>query len=394
MTGTLADRRLSGARLAVVTNIPTPYRIPLFNELHRQAVAAAAELTVVFAARGYARRQWQIDLGRLGFPFEVLGNAPAIGSDGESAIFSFRRLGRALSRIRPDVVLVAGFSAATVRLWARSWRGQRYVIWSGAITSPYRPVSRLRRLARRLLVRRARGGVAYGTRAKAYLVGLGASPESVRVALNTVDTTFFATASDRARELDPGGGGGRLICVGDLVRRKRADLVLLALAELKRRGREATLTVVGDGPERGRLEELTSGLGLIPQVRFAGFRQKAEIPGFLARSDVFLFPTAFDVWGLVLVEAMAAGLPCLSSPNAGATADLIEDGVTGLRVDFTDRASTADAIEALLDDPQKGRRIGRRARRFVVERLTLERSAAAMLEALAAATASRRGDRR
>jgi glycosyltransferase involved in cell wall biosynthesis len=372
----------TGARkVLLVTNIPTPYRMPLFNEIARQLADIGYRFKVVFAALGYERRKWQIDLDTCHFEHEVLKSAAFTLVGRESASFAYPGLFRVLRREQPDVVIVFGYSLATLKVLAwRWWRGTPYIIWSGAIEGPYEPASRARTLQRRILVRGASAFIAYGSRARDYLVGLGAPQERVHVAINTVDTEFFRRETAPLRGAGP---GEEILAIGDLSERKGVDLLLAAFARLAVTRPRAILTLVGDGPERGALEAQAHALGIQGQVRFLGFKQRSEVPAQLARARCLAFPTRFDIWGLVLPEAMAAGIPCVVSVEAGAVTDLIEDGVNGFRVDFRQADVAADRLAWLMDNPDGACRLGEAASRFIRERATLPVSAAGAVAAVA-----------
>src|SRR4029079_17729780 len=111
------------------------------------------------------------------------------------------------------------------------------------------------------------------------------------------------------------------------------------------------LRIIGSGEEEESLKALSAELSLEHLVRFEGFKQKEDVARFLAGAYCFLFPTNFDIWGLVLVEAMAAGVPSLSSIHAGATHDLIQSGQNGFAVDFSNTESVTEILDRLLENP-------------------------------------------
>jgi glycosyltransferase involved in cell wall biosynthesis len=115
-------------------------------------------------------------------------------------------------------------------------------------------------------------------------------------------------------------------------------------------------------------------------VRFAGNLDYDGVGQRLARAHAFLFPTARDIWGLVLVEAMAAGLPCLASVKAGATRDLVVEGETGFALDFEDTGRVAERLAELRADPGRLEELGAAGRRRVRDRFTLEHSARGWVE--------------
>lgn len=374
-----------GRRVLLVTNIPTPYRIPLFNELNAQLAGLGISFKVVFAALGYPRRKWEIDMTQCSFSWEVLNRGRLRSRDAESALFTYPGLGGILRGEKDAIIIVGGFSFATIRLWLRSFfRRTRYLIWSGAIDRKGQPDSWLRRWQRRRLIARASGFIAYGTRAGEYLAGLGADPARVSIGINTVDTAYFQRETARVRTeagaLEP--GPNHILYVGNLEQGKRLDHLLEAIQLLARSRSDFVLDLVGSGSQESHLRQLAERLDIVSCVRFHGFLQRPEVVRLLARACCFAFPSEYDIWGLVLVEAMAAGVPCVSSVHAGATVDLIKDGVTGFAVDFSQTQLVSGRLAWLLDHPEESIAIGERATKFILEQVNIPKSAVGFAAAI------------
>ena len=140
--------------------------------------------------------------------------------------------------------------------------------------------------------------------------------------------------------------------------------------------------IIGDGSDKKNLENKAIEMGLGNQVIFHGFKQKEELPAFFAQTDCFLFQTGFDIWGLVLNEAMAAGLPCIVSPNAGAVDDLIKDGENGYICKFTEPDKVITLINDLLDDTDKAHRISLAASSFIQSNASIPKSTEGFLKAI------------
>jgi glycosyltransferase involved in cell wall biosynthesis len=138
-----------------------------------------------------------------------------------------------------------------------------------------------------------------------------------------------------------------IITVGRLAPEKRLDLVLRAFAEIAR-ARPARLLVVGGGPEARDLRVQADRLGLTAQVVFTGPLENDRVLDCYAAADVFAFASPTETQGLVIVEAMAAGLP-VAAVGAGGVAEVVGHGETGLLVELDARALAA-AIRRLLDD--------------------------------------------
>jgi glycosyltransferase involved in cell wall biosynthesis len=352
--------------------------------VNRQLAQAGLDFRVAFAAEGYARRKWEIDMADCTFDTVLLDSRTvALGGNVERTLFGYGGLSQVLNDYRPDVVIVSGFSLATVKVWWRSlFRKTAFLIWSGSIAHPGRLDSPWRLRQRRLLAARASGGVAYGTKAKDYLAALGLPEDRIHIAINTVDTDFFRreTAALRSRQAPP--QRQVLTYIGYLSPRKNVRRLLELIKQLAAERDDFELDLIGDGEDRPALEEYVRREGLSTVVNFHGYRQKEELPAFLARSRCLLFQTDFDIWGLVLAEAMAAGLACLASTNAGATQDLVREGETGFAVDFADSEQALQKMRWILNHPGSTADIGTKASAFIAEQVNMERSAAGFVEAI------------
>ncbi|MEJ2888001.1 glycosyltransferase family 4 protein [Actinomycetospora aeridis] len=144
---------------------------------------------------------------------------------------------------------------------------------------------------------------------------------------------------------------------------KGHDVALAAVAELRRRRPEVVLLIVGDGPERDRLEREVG-----PGCVVAGHRD--DVPAVLDASDVVLHPTAFDAFPTSLLEAAAAGVPVVAT-GVGGVPEIVDDGVDGLLVPPPPAVpDVVAALDTLLDDPGLRGKFGVAARRAYEERFT------------------------
>jgi glycosyltransferase involved in cell wall biosynthesis len=159
----------------------------------------------------------------------------------------------------------------------------------------------------------------------------------------------------------------RLAFLGRLVDWKGADLVLDALARIRKHRPGAELWIIGDGPERRRLESQTEVLGLSDAVTFLGWAAREECPRLLSQCDVLLHPSVFDCGGAVVLEAMALGLTVVAL-NWGGPSDYLAAG-EGVLVDPVSRSQAVDELaDAVLDlTPRRRRKIGKAAQQRVAE---------------------------
>lgn len=176
------------------------------------------------------------------------------------------------------------------------------------------------------------------------------------------------------RALPPVGNGPvRLISAGRLVEKKGLVTAIRAVANILRTGKDVHYEIIGDGPERARLEALAAELGIADHVTFHGWRTHTEISTLLARAHVFLAPCKTAADGNqdapvnTLKEAMAIGLPVIASRHGGIP-ELVEDGVSGFLVPERDAEGLTRAIARMIAKPETWASIAK-AGRAAVERL-------------------------
>jgi glycosyltransferase involved in cell wall biosynthesis len=146
------------------------------------------------------------------------------------------------------------------------------------------------------------------------------------------------------------GGPVRFLFLNSLQRRKGLHLLLAALAVLPDHGRQWTLDVVGDGPERAALERQVVDLGLVERVRFHGRRPHDEVTADYARAHVVICPTQGDYRSLAGFEAVNARRPVVLSTRDGAAEEIIASGAAAVAVDPVDPRALAEALAAFLRD--------------------------------------------
>jgi glycosyltransferase involved in cell wall biosynthesis len=376
-------------KVGFVTDIVTPYMVAVLG-----ALAERVDLTALFCARtGTRGADWTFDAP---FPFRhrvLTGPTIRRRTPDAADVYPNPRILSALLAARPDAVISGAFSFPSLAsaLYGRL-TGGRLIIHSDGTSDSERVLGRAHLLARRVLLHEAAACVANSEPAAARFVELGAPSARVFRAPHTTDIARFH-AVGRARAARPRGEGPiTVLHVGRLIPRKGIDRLLRALA-LASTDADVRLVLVGSGPEEEPLRTLAARLGIAERVAFRGFVDQPALPAVYAEADVFAFPTLDDPFGIVLLEAMATGLPVVASPHGGATPDLVENGVNGFVVLPDDTAGWSRALLALARDPALRRGLGERARAVTVDR-TPERAALGYVAAVQAALSEAGGVRR
>ncbi len=372
---------LAKSRIAIVTNIPTHYRVALFNEMNAMLVQHEALLNIFFLSAVPRDRAWIVS-DEISFEHNFLKGIDLGRARGRRVVPVGLR--RPIEAFSPTVLLVAGFSPWVAMRLVGSWRGRSRPavgIWSGEIRTRSTAKSKLRKIQRRALLKRADFAVAYGWESAGYLSDLD-SMLPVSIGRNTTPVLSLGPALPRLAT-----DFVEVITVARAERGKALELLIDAapdLAELQWR-----LSIVGDGPELAALKARARGLS---NVRFLGALHPHDVARELRRSDVFLFPSRYDIFGLVLVEAMGAGLAVATACTPGALADLCAPGRNCLVVkDATPRAWSG-AMRRLITDRELRRQLGEDAQRTIDERWTIAHSASAMIAGLTVGL--RAGERR
>lgn len=213
---------------------------------------------------------------------------------------------------------------------------------------------------------------------------LGADPATTEVASMGVDSAALFAPDGMKREPD------LLLFAGRLVEKKGVQFLIEALARVRSRRPMARLVVAGDGPERAALAARARALGLSDAVEFRGAVGPAQLAILYRSAAMAVFPFVIaadgdqEGLGLVVIEAQSCECPVIAS-DVPAVRDTVVDGETGLLAPPGDAAALARCIDALIEDPERARRLGLGGRRAAVERFgwsaVAERYAQILLQA-------------
>jgi glycosyltransferase involved in cell wall biosynthesis len=292
-------------------------------------------------------------------------------------------LTRLLRRERPDIVhassskagvlgRLAGFLARVpVRIF--TVHGWAFAAHAGFSSRLYRWVDRLVEPLTTVTIcvseREREAGLAAGT----------CAPERTVVIPNAVDVAGALRSSPAQRERP------LILAVGRLKAPKDFPTLIRALSSLEPDSFEAV--IVGDGPDRPRLEEEIEALGLEGRVRLAGERR--DVPQLLAAADVFVLPSTSEGLPVSVLEAMAAGVPVVAS-RVGGVPEQVSDGETGLLVEPGDLDELATALARLIAEPSLRRRLGAAGRARAEQAFDLDPFRRAHVELYSRELASRR----
>ena len=338
-------------RLAVVTPTPTPYRDPFWNIV---GGTPGVELTVYYARRGDNQRPWDITWDQ---HFKaVYPRAVPVLPHGES--YWNPRITQLLRRGRHEALLLGGYNHLTMLVAARFARRNRIPYYLMSEVYLAQPRSRWRRLVKgpvvRWVVRGARGWLPTGTLAAEYLVHYGADPERICFVPNVPDLDAIRAQADAimptrsaVRARLGWGDDPCILFVGRLLALKQVDTLIQAFARVASR-MPAQLVIAGDGPKRQALECLARELNVAERVRFCGFVSPDALIPLYCAADLFVLPSSDETWGVVVLEALATGLPVIVSNMVGCHRDVVRSYEVGDVVPPCQVERLAAAIESRL----------------------------------------------
>jgi phosphatidylinositol alpha-mannosyltransferase len=302
------------------------------------------DAVVLAPVRQQPRESWVVGVGK---PVDIPYNASNAPIDPRP--WSRGVVRGALAAFGPDVVHAHEPLAPSTSMWATLEASVPVVgtFHSGASRSRAFDLAApmLRRVADRLALR-----IAVSERAAAFARDrIGGTFEIVP---NGIDVERWSSAEPRA---DLAGPGTKLLFVGRLDERKGFPDAARAFASLAPHRPDLRLVVAGDGPQRGAVDELPADLR--ERITMLGHLPNTDVPAVSAACDLYLGPsTGGESFGIVLVEAMAAGLPVVASDTPGYD-EVVRDGVDGLLVPPRDPAALAAGVERLLGDAELRERL-------------------------------------
>lgn len=358
-------------RVAIVTNIPAPYRLPIYELL---AEKRDLQLSLFFCSEREPDREW--NLAKLKVPHVFLRGYVLRWRD--RFVHTNPGVWSALSAFQPHVVVTTGFNPTHLLAFAFARMcGVQHVAMTDGTAVSESALTFVHRWVRRWVYSRTEAFVGASDGSMELYRRYGVATSAMFKSHLCAHNLAFTETPRVPREFD-------FIFCGRFAEGK---LPLFAMDVAKRTsrqlGRRVGLLLVGSGPLEARMREQADLCAEHVETNFVGFARQADLPGHYARAKLMLFPTLGDTWGVVANEACAAGVPVLVSQRAGVAGDLVVDLKSG-RVLPLDAAQWAEAAAELLSNEPAWHRMSANAR-AAVEPYTYANAAAGLADAIALA---------
>ena len=335
-------------RVLFLTNYPSPYRVRFFDELGKHM-----DVTVLFADRiedkKHRNADWYVQ-GEGSFHAVQLKKTAAFGSN-SLCLEVTKWLKKGF-----DQIVVCGYSNPTV-IWAMAYmRLHKIPFWMEVDGGLIRQEKKSKYLVKKSLVRMADKWLSTGKYPTKYLVHYGADEHNVVeypfTSLSETDIRPVIVSAEEKEALRIALNFREkhiVLAIGQFIHRKGFDVLLKAAASL---GEDVGIYIIGGVPT-DEYVRLKDQLGL-RNVHFLGFQPKEKLVICYKAADLFVLPTREDIWGLVINEAMAYGLPVITTDRCVAGLELVENGVNGYIVPVGDAVALAEKMKlALSSDLEK-----------------------------------------
>lgn len=333
-------------KVLFLTNVPSPYRVEFFNELGK-----LCDLTVLYELE-YATdrdKNWKAN-GAVNFK-EVYLKGKRTGTD-SALCYSVIEY---LKDKTYDVVVIGGYSTPTGMLAIQylKFKRRRFIIsCDGGMV---KETKGMKHGLKKYFISAASAWLSTGSNTTEYLINYGADKNNIfiypftSVKKEDIDERLLNVEEKNQVREELGIKENKvIICVGQFIHRKGFDLLIKAMAELPK---EIGVYMVGGEPteEYIQLREKYA----LNNLHFEGFKTKNQLNKYYEAGDLFVLPTREDIWGLVVNEAMAKGLPVITTNKCVAGTELIENDKNGIIVEGDNVNQLAEAVAYVINDEAK-----------------------------------------
>lgn len=350
-------------KVLLIHNIISPHTESVFQEL-----AKLVNLEVLYCAKKESNREWQIN--PKGYSHSILKSIKIEFNHKDlfTLIFNPQIINK-IKTSNPNVVVISGWDLPTYWIAALYCylNNIPYVLWSGSTineTSWRRTISKP---LVKLIIAGASKYLAYGLKARDYLITLGANSKLIKVVYNSINLNHFKSSGNenQKKELIKKYNLKNkkvILFYGQLVERKNPTLLLRSFKSLK--NKNLVLLIVGSGQRKEHLNKLI----LEERIKNAYVINDPgdnEILAYYDVADIFVLPSKQEVWGLVVNQAMAKGLAVVVSDNVGCTRDLIVHKKTGMIFPSGNEKRLTESLTTLIENKNLLKNIGVNAKAYV-----------------------------
>lgn len=353
-------------KILYLNNIPSPYRVDFFNELGKYC-----ELTVLFERQSAADRDKRWKSEKFCNFNGIFLKGKNIGTDASFCPEVIRYLKRGVY----DAIILGGYSSPTYMLAMEYMKFHKICFFMNADGGFIKADPWYMRLIKRHYIGRAKGWLSSGGETDKYLMHYGADYNYIyQYPFSSIFEKQICYTNEEEKKLLKNQLGLKekkiAMAVGQFIPRKGFDYLIRAAGKIPK---EYGIILIGGNvePDFIKLREANSATN----VHFLDFMNKEQLSLYYKAADIFVFPTREDIWGLVLNEAMAYGLPSVASVKANASIELIDEDINGYLIDPENEELMAEKMLLLFNDDNKRITMGfnalKTAREYTIEQMVI-----------------------
>lgn len=270
-----------------------------------------------------------------------------------------------LEYMAPFTFIITKLRKKSIIFWSEEWEWMQEIkLWQKVILA-----------VKKFIARNSDAVLVPGIKHKQFFIKLNIEPEKIFIMPNVSNYSLFkknyvSAASDIRKKYDI-RNHKVILFVGRLVERKGLKYLIHAFIKLRKEQRDLLLLVVGEGPEKNKLENIVNDNKSTDSVIWAGYVKNEDLPAYYVMSNVCVVPSITcgigDPWVFVLNEAMHFGKPVVATEAVGAAYDLIKDGENGYIVPEKDSDALYKAIKSILSSCEKEKKMGQMSKRIIEE---------------------------
>lgn len=324
-------------KTVLITNIPAPYRIPVFNLI---ADKFGSDFIVIFSALSEPNRKWNCEE----FKFEhVILKEKYYKRDNGAYIHNNIEIFNVLNRIKPEVVITAGFNPTCLYAWCytKVWR-KKHITFTDGWKGSEQNLTLMHKIVRKIVYRSSHAYIAAGKKSIELYKSYGVKGTRIFQSHLCIDNGRFGKKSNNSeRPFD-------VMFSGQIIERKIPEFFTNVVKAVVARGKNINVLVIGDGPLRSSFLNSMEVPGVT--CSYAGFLKQEELPNYYSKAKLLLFTTINDPWGIVANEALASGTPVITTPYAGVSDDLVIQEYNGYILDVDVELWAQQIVDILSDE--------------------------------------------
>jgi len=371
---------LSKPKIAIIHNIVTHYRHPLYEKL-----AEKMNITVYYCSERKKGRQWDMWPRKYNYNYEILGGFTIFN------LFLNPTIILKIIENKPDAVMLSGYENFTMQITLILCRIMKIpiILFTEGILRPKTIQELFLYPIRTLFYKQASSFVIPGKMTKKYMLNHKITTELLHIAPNIIDNDIFIKHlkyyeedKEKIKKSYKIDNKTVFLYIGKLIKMKGIDYLLKAYKRLKIDNDKIALIIVGYGSDKNKYKKMCISENIKDVIFIEPITSMKELVKYYTISDIFVFPTLTDLWGFVVNEAMICGLPVISTYESQAAREMIQNGINGYIIPPKDPEKLYEKMKILTENKELRKRMHYNAIKTIKDDFNIEKMLAGNMKAI------------